>query len=214
MNEGSAPASVNAIHRSEIERMTTSFAAFRVTICGIPELDEHSAAGVTHVLSILDPEWPDPPAFAEFAPHRRLALRFHDIIEPAPERLAPTRDDVERLLAFGRELGEPAGSHLLVHCHAGVSRSTAAAALILAQAYPDRPAREALDAVARIRPRAWPNLRILEFGDALLGRDGEIIAAAAAIYRRVLDREPYLQEAMIDGGRAREVIAALGSPGR
>lgn len=201
--------------------MTANFAAFRVTICGIPELDEHRAAEITHVLSILDPEWPEPLAFAAFAPHRRLALRFHDIIEPTRDQLAPTRDDVERLLEFGRELpvlgrepNGPAGSHLLVHCHAGVSRSTAAAALILAQAHPERPARAVLDAVAQIRPRAWPNLRILEFGDALLGRDGEIVAAASAIYRRVLDREPYLQEAMIDGGRAREVIAALSSPGR
>jgi predicted protein tyrosine phosphatase len=192
------------------ERLRTNSASFRVTICGIPELGAHCAAGITHVLSILDPEWPDPPAFAGFAPHRRLALRFHDIIEPAPRQLAPSRDDVERLLAFGRELDEPAGNHLLVHCHAGVSRSTAAAALILAQAYPDRPAGRALEAVAQIRPRAWPNLRILEFGDAILGRDGEIIAAASALYRRVLDREPYLQEAMIDGGRGREVIAALG----
>jgi predicted protein tyrosine phosphatase len=184
---------------------------FRVTICGIPELGEHRAAGVTHVLSILDPDWPDPPDFAGFAPHRRLALRFHDIIEPTPGRYAPSRADVERLLAFGRELGDPAGSHLLVHCHAGVSRSTAAAALILAQAYPGRPAGEALDRVARMRPRAWPNLRILELGDALLGRDGEIVAAASAIYRRVLDREPHIEEAMIDGGRGREVLAALSS---
>ena len=194
--------------------MRTSFTRFRVTICGIPELDEHRAAGVTHVLSILDPEWPDPPAFAAFAPHRRLALRFHDIIEPTPQRLAPSRADVERLLAFGRELGDPARSHLLVHCHAGVSRSTAAAALILAQMHPDRPAGEALERVAQLRPRAWPNLRILEFGDAILGRKGEIVAAASAIYRRVLDREPFLEGAMIDGGRGREVIAALGPPGR
>jgi predicted protein tyrosine phosphatase len=193
--------------------MTTARAApFRVTICGIPELDEHCAAGVTHVLSILDPEWPDPPAFAEFAPHRRLSLRFHDIIEPQPGRLAPTREDVARLLAYGRELQVPPGSHLLVHCHAGVSRSTASAALILAQADPDRPAAEVLEAVSRIRPRAWPNLRILEFGDALLGRNGEIVAAAPAIYRRVLDRDPGFQEAMIDGGRGREVIAAFSSP--
>jgi len=194
--------------------MRTSFAAFRVTICGIPELGEHGAAGVTHVLSILDPEWPDPPVFAGFTPHRRLALRFHDIIEAMPDRLAPTREDVARLLEFGRELNQPAQSHLLVHCHAGVSRSTAAAALILAQAHPDRPAQEALDAVARMRPRAWPNLRILEFGDALLARNGEIVAAASAIYRRLLDREPYLEEAMIDGGRGREVNAALGPPTR
>ena len=192
--------------------MRTDFARFRVTICGIPELDEHCAAGVTHVLSIRGPNWPDPASFAAFPPHRRLVLRFHDIIEPTPELLAPSRDDVERLLAFGRELGKAPGSHLLVHCHAGVSRSTAAAALILAQAYPDRPASEALDRVAQIRPRAWPNLRILEFGDALLGRDGEIVAAAAAIYRRVLDRDPFFQETMIDAGRAREVIAAFNSP--
>src|SRR3984893_2176490 len=114
----------------EMASELSAFAPFRLTICGIPELDEHCAAGVTHVLSILDPDTPDPPAFAAFAPHRRLALRFHDIIELIPDGLPPSRDDVARLLAFGRELGEPAGNHLLVHCHAGVSRSTAAAALI------------------------------------------------------------------------------------
>lgn len=182
---------------------------FRVTICGIPELGEHCAVGVTHVLSILDPDWPDPTAFEEFAPHQRLGLRFHDIIDPTPGLLAPSRVDVERLLEFGRELGAAEDPHLLVHCHAGVSRSTASAALILAQAYPHRPARAALDAVADLRPRAWPNLRILEFGDALLGRDGELVAAAAAVYRRVLDRDPGLQDVMIGGGRGREVAAAL-----
>lgn len=182
---------------------------FRLTICGIPELDEHCTAGVTHVLSILDPDIEDPPAFARFPSHRRIALRFHDIIEPTPDRVAPVVGDVERLLAFGRELIGMPQSHLLIHCHAGVSRSTASAALILAQAWPDRPAVAAFDAVTTIRPRAWPNLRILEFGDALLGRDGEIVAAVAATYRRVIERDPSFQDAMIDGGRGREVIAAL-----
>ena len=137
------------------------------------------------------------------------SLRFNDIIEPEPDRLAPTRADVERVLDFGRALGETADSHLLIHCHAGVSRSTASAALILAQAEPTRPAKDIFAAIVSIRPHAWPNLRILEFGDAILGRNGEIVAAASTVYRGALDREPYLQEAMIDGGRAREVIAAL-----
>ncbi len=188
---------------------SSTFAPFRLTICGIPELDEHCAAGVTHVLSILDPDWPDPPAFAAFPPHHRLALRFYDVIEPRSDRLAPASADVARLLAFGREPDLTTGSHLLIHCHAGVSRSTAAAALILAQARPDRAAREALEAVTQLRPRAWPNLRILEFGDALLGRKGEIVAAVAAVYRRFLEREPSFEEAMIDAGRSREVVAAL-----
>ena len=140
--------------------MRTSLTAPRITICGIPELGEHCAAGVTHVLSILGPNSPDPPELAAFAPHRRLILRFHDVVEPQPDQIAPTREDVERLLVFGREVSETPEAHLLVHCRAGVSRSTAAAALILMQANPEWPASAALDAVAAIRPRAWPKPKI------------------------------------------------------
>ena len=132
--------------------MSTSRTAPRITICGIPELGEHSTAGVTHVLSILGPNSPDPPELAAFARHRRLILRFHDVIEPQPNQIAPTREDVERLLVFGRQVSETPEAHLLVHCRAGVSRSTAAAALILMQANPEWPASAALDAVAAIRP--------------------------------------------------------------
>jgi len=181
---------------------------FQVTICGIDELECHCAGGITHVLSILDPGWPEPEALSGFSINRRLRLRFHDVIESQPGWIAPERWDVELLLAFSRDLAVSEEAHLLVHCHAGVSRSTAAATLVMAQARPDRPADEVLREVVRLRPRAWPNLRILEFGDEILGRRGEIIEAARAHYRRALEREPWLAEAMIDGGRGREVVAA------
>jgi predicted protein tyrosine phosphatase len=181
---------------------------FQVTICGIDELGLHCATGVTHVLSLLDPGRPEPEAFGTFDPHRRLELRFHDVIDADPGCIPPERPDVEQLLSFGRDLADARGGHLLVHCHAGISRSTAAATLIVAQARPDRPAEEALQAVVRRRPRAWPNLRILEIGDTLLARRGEIVDAARAHYRRVLEREPWMVEQMIDGGRAREVVEA------
>jgi predicted protein tyrosine phosphatase len=183
-------------------------APFQVTICGIDELGFHWEAGVTHLLSILDPGWPEPEALGAFDAHRRLELRFHDVIEAGPGWIAPERLDVEQLLSFGRNLTESRGTHLLVHCHAGVSRSTAAATLILAQARPDRPAEEVLQAVVRQRSHAWPNLRILELGDALLDRRGEIVDAARAIYRRRLEREPWMIEQMIEGGRGREVAEA------
>jgi predicted protein tyrosine phosphatase len=183
-------------------------APFQVTICGIDELGFHWEAGVTHVLSILDPGWPEPEALGAFDAHRRLELRFHDVIEAGPGWIAPERRDVEQLLTFGRDLTEARGAHLLVHCHAGVSRSTAAATLILAQARPDRPAEEVLQAIVRQRSHAWPNLRILELGDALLERRGEVVDAARAHYRRRLEREPWLIEQMIDGGRGREVAEA------
>ena len=75
---------------------------FQVTICGIDELGLHCEAGVTHVLSILDPGWPEPEAFGAFDQHRHLELRFHDVIDAGPGVLAPDRLDVEQLLTFGR----------------------------------------------------------------------------------------------------------------
>ena len=181
---------------------------FQLTICGIEELEGHCAGGVTHVLSILDPGWPEPESLSGFDITRRLRLRFHDVIESQPGWIAPERWDVELLLAFSRGLAVSEEAHLLVHCHAGVSRSTAAATLVMAQTRPHRPADEMLQEVARLRPRAWPNLRLLELGDDILGRGGEIVEAAGAHYRRALEREPWLAEAMIDGGRGREVAAA------
>ena len=182
---------------------------FQLTICGIDELACHCAGDVTHVLSILDPGWPELEPLSIFDVNRRLRLHFHDVIEARPGWIAPERWDVELLLAFARDLKAAMTTHLLIHCHAGVSRSTAAATLVLAQTCPERPAKEVLDEVVRIRPRAWPNLRILELGDDLLGRQGEIVEAAHAHYRRAIEREPWLADAMLEGGRGREVTAAL-----
>ena len=89
----------------------------RLTICGIEELDAHCTTQVTHVLSILDPDYPEPRAFAAYDPHHRLTMRFHDIIGPWPGWQAPEREDVEALVEFGEELDRAGENlrHLLVH---------------------------------------------------------------------------------------------------
>jgi predicted protein tyrosine phosphatase len=160
--------------------------AFSVlTICGLDELDYHGAQGVTHVLSILDPEWPEPAAFWAFDPHLRTTLYFHDAIEPAPGIVLPQEADIETILAFGRNLGDDL-RHLLIHCHAGISRSTAAMAMILAQAFPHENEDAIVDRLVRIRPQAWPNSRMIRFADELLGRDGRLIVAVSRVYARRL----------------------------
>ncbi len=184
-----------------------TIAPFRITVCGLEELDGHSAAGVTHVLSILDPEWPVPEAFDGFGAHHKLELRFNDVIEDTPGTLPPTEHHVRKLLAFGREMQDVPAANLLVHCHAGVSRSTASMALILAQALPQHGGEEVLGEVLAIRGRAWPNLRIIEIGDAMLGRGGTLIAATHGIYRRQLARRPQIADEMSSLGRAREIAA-------
>jgi predicted protein tyrosine phosphatase len=184
------------------------FVDFHITVCGVAELSSHSAVGVTHVLSILEPGSPDPDAFGAFGEHERLDLRFNDIIDEIPGRRAPEAEDIAALLRFGRDIVSGSKAHLLVHCHMGKSRSTAAMALILAQARPDRPAREALADVGRIQPLMWPNLRMIELGDAALGRKGELVAAVVAFYRHVIDLRPEVGAMIVEAGRVREVRAA------
>ena len=194
-------------HRRETS-MSIITPPFRITVCGIEELDGHCDLGATHVLSILDPEYPVPEAFGQYGEHERLELRFHDIIDPTPDMILPTPGDVAAILAFGRDLSAEPQANLIVHCHAGISRSTASMVLILAQAMPDQPAEAILATVHGIREKAWPNLRIIEIGDAMLGRDGTLVQAAHRLYRLQIERRPHLAEYMDDGGRGREIRAA------
>ena len=168
--------------------MTAGLLPVRLSICGIHELDGFARAGVSDVLSILDPGLPDPQAFMRYAPHRRTALRFHDVVLPTEGHSMPAEDDMRRILEFGERLAQTAdAAHLLVHCVAGVSRSTAAAAILMAQRRPGRET-EAFLALLDIRPRAWPNSRMVELADALLGRSGRLRAGLDDYYRAAVGR--------------------------
>jgi predicted protein tyrosine phosphatase len=179
------------------------FALPTLTVCGLHELDAHWTRDATHVLSLLDPGTPAPTAFSSYDPHVRATLYFHDAIEPAPDIVLPEMSDVETILAFARDAGD--ARHLLIHCHLGVSRSTAAMLMVLAQASPNDPEDALADRLLEIRPQAWPNSRMIGFADALLGRDGRLTDAVSRIYARHLARRPDLAETMVKLDRAREV---------
>jgi predicted protein tyrosine phosphatase len=179
-----------------------------LTVCGLDELDRHSARGVTHILSILDPEWPEPEAFREFDPHFRATLRFHDAIEAGPGVVLPQQGEVNAILAFARDAGDV--RHLLIHCHAGISRSTAAMLMVLAQAHPDEAEDAIVDRLLEIRPQAWPNSRMVALADELLGREGRLSAAVTPIYAMRLRMDPALAETMRRLNRAKEVELGLG----
>ncbi len=186
-----------------------------LTICGIDELPGHRERAVSHVLSIIDPEEPDPAALQAYDPHHRTLLRFHDIVEPVPGLVMPAREHVEAVLAFGEDLiGSREGrseGHLLVHCHMGISRSTAAMAMLLAQTHPDEGEDELFGRIAEIRPQAWPNSIMIGFADELLGRRGQLVDALRRHYARRLAREPAYAAHMRAIGRGREVDMAAGA---
>ena len=180
-----------------------AFSLSNLTVCGLHELDGHGARDVTHVLSLLDPGTPEPTAFSRYDPHIRATLYFHDAIEPAPNVVLPEMSDVETILSFARDAGDV--RHMLIHCHMGISRSTAAMLMVLAQAFPDEPEDALVDRLLAIRPQAWPNSRMVEFADVRLGRDGRLTTAVSGIYARHLAKRPDLAETMVKLDRAREV---------
>jgi predicted protein tyrosine phosphatase len=183
-----------------------------LTICGISELPDQSGRSVTHVLSILDPEHPDPEAFQAYDPHHRTTLRFHDIIHPMPGMILPQPQHVEAILRFGDDLAQsgstPAAGHLLVHCHMGVSRSTAAMLTLLTQIHPDESEDWLFERLTEIRPQAWPNSRMIAFADDILSRRGRLIGALRRHYGRQIERMPHFADMMRELGRRREVDMA------
>ena len=160
----------------------------RTTISGLRALD--SPAGHSHVISLIDPAWPlDAAAFEAWRPDRWLLLRFHDEVETLPERRLPSDDDVAAILDFARraEGDAPDGARLFIHCLSGVSRSTAAALMIWAQAAPDRGEAELVAELARLRPGCWPNSLMIAMADERLGRNGRLVEERMRKLRRGVD---------------------------
>jgi len=189
-----------------------SLSVSMLTICGISELPEQKERAVTHVLSILDPDHPDPEAFGAYDPHHRTILRFHDIIAPTGGMILPQPEHVEAVLRFGDEVAaggaQRAQGHLLVHCHMGVSRSTAAMLTLMAQSIPDESEDRLFERLVEIRPQAWPNSRMIAFADDLLSRNGRLIDALRRHYGRQIQRTPEFAQWMRELGRGREVDMA------
>ena len=148
-------------------------------VCGIDELGDAPIAGAARVVSIISPHAPVPVELRHLDSNL-LVLRFDDVIDGDDEYQVATEADIVRLLAFDRD--HAPDDALVIHCTAGISRSTAALVLLLAQRRPGEEA-EIFAELRAIRPKAWPNSRIIAIGDALLGREGKLVAALREHYR-------------------------------
>ncbi|OKL42555.1 tyrosine phosphatase family protein [Pseudovibrio exalbescens] len=112
-------------------------------------------------------------------PH--LSLRFHDIPEPREGYVAPAPEHVSEILSFAQSIHKT--RPILIHCWAGISRSTAAAFIIACSRSGAGCEAELANALRTAAPSATPNPLLVKYADALLERDGRMIDAIARIGR-------------------------------
>jgi predicted protein tyrosine phosphatase len=170
-------------------------------ICGIDELGAAPLAAARRIVSILDSGAPSPPQLDGLAADI-LTLRFDDVIVPGGRYRPPERTDIEQLLAFDRD--HKTTDTLVIHCTAGISRSTAALVILLAQRRPGtEPA--VFAELREIRPQAWPNSLMIGLADELLGAQGRLKQALREHYKVQLRQYPEIGRMMIGLGREREI---------
>ncbi|MDR3424464.1 MAG: protein tyrosine phosphatase [Alphaproteobacteria bacterium] len=136
------------------------------------------AAAVDHkaelVISLLSADM-RAPSFASVATLRKhIAFYFYDQESVLPEGMTDAVAELAHLGQSWRQSGR--FPQTLVHCHGGVSRSTAATYILLCAAFPDLPPEAHFETLLRLAPKPWPNMRMIAIADGLLNAMGGMLS--------------------------------------
>ena len=153
----------------------------RLHVCSLRLIEtEVARTGARSLVTLLSAGTPiaRPELIAEA---RHLNIAMSDIVEAQQGQVRPERRHLDLLHAFVErwDRREP----MLIHCYAGVSRSSASAFIAVCQLSPHRSEQEVARALRAASPTATPNLRFVALADEKLGRGGRMVAAIEAIGR-------------------------------
>ena len=116
-----------------------------------------------------------------------LIIGVDDISTPLDGYIAPAVEHVADLVDFVQRWGREAP--LVVHCYAGISRSTAGAFIAACALNPQRDERAIAQYIRQASPTATPNALLVSIADRMLERNGRMIAAVEAIGRGLAAEE-------------------------
>lgn len=138
------------------------------------------AAKASHLVSLINDDMTllRP---SSIRPENHLHLVINDIVEPFDGKVLPAEEHMKELIAFVSNWDR--ARPIVIHCLAGISRSTAAAFITLCIAGPERDEREIALAIRNASASATPNARLVALADVMLQRDGRMVSAIAAIGR-------------------------------
>ncbi len=148
--------------------------------------DVVAACSASHLLTCLQDEIVvETPALIK--PELHVRLHVDDISQPILGYVAPNEQHVASLIDFALAWGGQ--GPLVVHCWAGISRSTAAALISLCALNPKISEQLIAMRLREASPTAYPNRLLIKLADAALGRRGRIIDAVESIGRGVAAHE-------------------------
>ena len=159
----------------------------------VPEMIKHT--GARHLVSAINAHFlPETPT--AISGNRHLKLDMNDIVEAQPDLMLPNIDHVTKLIDFVRSWDKQ--TPILIHCYAGLSRSTAAAFISLCALNPRTPEETIARALRRSSDTAVPNRLFVAIADKALRREGRMIAALDSMgeSRRAYECTPFSVEAL------------------
>ncbi len=165
-----------------------------ILVCPLSKVVDMIAARTPErIVSLLDPDFDFPESGPAYA-HRHLRLGFHDINVPGEGQIMPSSQHVKAMLAF--LAAWDSANAILIHCRAGISRSTATAFIAACLHNPRTDEQDIAVALRRASPLARPNETLVDLADHVLGRNGRMSKAIADTGRHltwidVHENEPF-----------------------
>jgi len=146
-----------------------------IHVCSLAALpDTVKATGASHVLTVMaNVDQVQRPESVLAANHLKISM--DDITEQMDGFVVPSDSHIEQVLNFVR--GWDRSAPLVVHCYAGISRSTASAFAAVCMLNPHRDEMSIARQLRAASPIASPNRLIVSLADRALGRDGRMLRA-------------------------------------
>ncbi len=158
-----------------------------IYVCSLSKVNDIvSRVSASHLITLINNEaMIDTPQCIDNANHLRLAM--NDISEPAEGLVLPNHGHVSELIEFTKAWHKQAP--IVIHCWAGISRSTAAAFISLCVLNPGADELTIARMLRKASPSAQPNRRLVSIADQILTRNGRMNKAIEDIGQGVLVHE-------------------------